>query len=108
MKPRATKRVWVQRVREGGLGSAQEDWLAVEEPLEIRVQGDTVAVTMRTPGNDDRLALGFLFSEGIVRALEDVSAVAHCGRPDEEGFGNVIEVTPAPGTQLELERIAAS
>jgi FdhD protein len=83
------------------------DSLAVEEPLEIRIQGETIAVTMRTPGDDAKLALGFLFSEGIVSDAGDVSGVAHCGRPDQEGYGNTIEVTPAPGAPVRWERAEA-
>ncbi|HXN40377.1 MAG TPA: formate dehydrogenase accessory sulfurtransferase FdhD, partial [Myxococcaceae bacterium] len=63
------------------------DWIAVEEPLEIRVATEPVAITMRTPGDDALLALGFLLSEGIIRSIDDVGSVAHCGRPGEEGFG---------------------
>ncbi|HEX9507034.1 MAG TPA: formate dehydrogenase accessory sulfurtransferase FdhD, partial [Myxococcales bacterium] len=66
-----------------GAGSSGEtggaDWVAVEEPLEIRVAGDSVAITMRTPGDDARLAVGFLFSEGILRSIDDLGSVAHCG-----------------------------
>jgi len=82
--------------------------VAVEEPLEIRVAGDTVALTMRTPGEDGDLALGFLYAEGIIEAAADVGGVAHCGRPGEEGFGNVVEVTPGAGTSLDWERVALS
>src|SRR5437879_1520532 len=49
-------------------GESEQDRLAVEEPLEIRVNGEAVAVTMRTPGHDEELALGFCLSEGIVPA----------------------------------------
>jgi FdhD protein len=66
-------------VRTGSL-IAQTDWLAAEEPLEIRVQGVkqktvSVAVTMRTPGHDHELAVGFLHSEGLLRSHEEVVAV---------------------------------
>lgn len=91
----------VVRVESGGAMS-REDRLAVEEPLEIRVAGDTVGVTMRTPGDDHNLALGFLFSEGIVRSADEVGSLAHCGRPGD-GFGNVIEMKPAPGVVLDPE-----
>ena len=63
---------------------------------------------MRTPGDDGDLALGFLFSEGIVEEAADVGSVAHCGRPGEEGYGNVVEVVPAAGVALQLERIDAT
>jgi len=80
------------------------DFVAVEEPLEIRVARDTLVTTMRTPGHDHELALGFLFAEGLIGARRDVAGVAHCGRPGDDGWGNVIEVTPAPGTVIDLER----
>ncbi len=83
------------------------DSIAVEEPLEIRIDGETIAVTMRTPGDDSRLALGFLFAEGIIASRDDVGSIAHCGRPDEEGYGNVLEVKSAPGVPIDVERILA-
>ena len=63
-----------------------EDDVAVEEPLEIRVDGAPLAVTMRTPGNDDELALGFLFGEGLIDGPRDVG-------PPEDLAGNTVEVT---------------
>jgi len=81
---------------------AHDDDVVVEEPLDIRISGDTLAVTMRTPGHDRELVLGFLWAEGIIASLDDVAAIAHCGRPGDEAFGNTIEVTPAPGARLRL------
>lgn len=80
------------------------DHVVVEEPLEIRIAGDTVAITMRTPGNDRELVLGFLWAEGIIAHTNDVSAIAHCGRPSDEGFGNTIEVTLAPGVKFDPDK----
>ncbi len=95
------------RVR-GGVPSSLADFVAVEEPLEIRVLGEPLATTMRTPGEDPRLALGFLFAEGIVRTVEELSSIAHCGRLGEEGYGNAIDVIPAGGVQLPIERVRAA
>ncbi len=76
------------------------DHVATEEPLEIRlVQGDitrTVAVTMRTPGSDPELALGFLFSEGVIAHRGQVRRAAPCKGPDA-GCANILEVELAPG-----------
>jgi FdhD protein len=85
-------------------GHAEElpDFLAAEEPLEIRLAGEQVAVTMRTPGNDTELAVGFLVGEGILRP-EDLGGVAECR--SEEGDGGVADVrlkagaTPSAGWQ---------
>jgi FdhD protein len=82
-----------------------EDVVAVEEPLEIRVAGETVGVLMRTPGDDHRLALGFLFAEGVLTSADDVSAVYHCGRPDDEGYGNAIELAPSSARGLDWGRL---
>jgi FdhD protein len=82
--------------------------VAIEEPLEIRLAGETVAVVLRSPGDDHRLALGYLFGEGIIRDAADATAVFHCGRLGEEGYGNVIEVAPASGASIDWARLDAS
>jgi FdhD protein len=79
--------------------------VAVEEPLEIRVAGEAVALTMRTPGDDRFLALGFLHAEGVIHSLADVGSVYHCGRTDDPRYGNSIEVTPGPGVALDVDRL---
>ena len=63
----------------------RSDEVAVEEPLEIRVDGEPLAVTMRTPGHDEELALGFLYGEGLIDA-------AHEAGPPEDLAANTIEV----------------
>jgi FdhD protein len=90
----------VTHVPAGGAGQSAADQVAVEEPLEIRVAGDPVAVVMRTPGHDRELALGFLFAEGIIGSAQDVGSLAHCGRPGTEELENTIDVRPAPGVAL--------
>ncbi|MHB8273225.1 MAG: formate dehydrogenase accessory sulfurtransferase FdhD [Dermatophilaceae bacterium] len=83
----------------GDSSAAQEDVLAVEEPLEIRVGGRPLAVTMRTPGHDFDLAAGFLVSEGVITRGEQLSTVRYCAGATEEGLNtyNVLDVTLAPG-----------
>jgi len=66
-----------------------EDSLAVEEPLEIRVGGKSISVTMRTPGNDFELAAGFLFSEGIVSHSHQIAGIAR----GSDGNPNIVVVT---------------
>jgi len=89
---------------ETGAASSSADRITVEEPLEIRVSGETLAVTMRTPGHDFDLAAGFVLAEGIVRSAADIGKIAHCGRPGDDGYGNVVEVQAAPGVALDLDR----
>ncbi|WP_408888598.1 molybdopterin-guanine dinucleotide biosynthesis protein B [Myxococcus faecalis] len=86
----------------------EDDALAVEEPLELRVNGESLVTTMRTPGHDRELAVGLLLAEGLIRGAEDLGTLAHCGRPGEEGWGNVLEVTPAPGVFLDPEPLRAT
>lgn len=72
------------------------DSLAAEEPLEIRVAGRSLAVTMRTPGNDFELAAGFLVSEGLVAGGNDIATISYCPGPDVQAF-NVLDVALAAG-----------
>ncbi|MHA3020542.1 formate dehydrogenase accessory sulfurtransferase FdhD [Mycobacterium sp. BMJ-28] len=78
---------------------ARPETLVVEEPLEIRVNGAPLTVTMRTPGSDVELAQGFLLTEGIVSGRDDVATVRYCQGATEDGVNtyNVLDVTLAPG-----------
>ncbi|NKQ58918.1 formate dehydrogenase accessory sulfurtransferase FdhD [Amycolatopsis sp. K13G38] len=75
------------------------DSLAAEEPLEIRVGGKSLAVTMRTPGHDVELAHGFLLSEGVIGSMEDVATARYCDSVDDSGRNtyNVLDVALADG-----------
>ena len=98
--------VTVQAVcHDGSTSRTVQEELVLEEPLEIRVAGDALALTMRTPGDDRFLALGFLYAEGVIASLRDVGSVYHCGRTDDPRYGNAIEVTPGPGARIEVERL---
>ena len=98
----------VRRVAAGALSAPADDDVVAEEPLEIRVAGETLAITMRTPGADRELALGFLFAEGVIGSRDDVGSVSHCGRPGDEGYGNTIDVVPGPGVSLDIDRVSAT
>ncbi|MDH3440752.1 MAG: formate dehydrogenase accessory sulfurtransferase FdhD [Gammaproteobacteria bacterium] len=87
------------------------DAVAVEEPLEIQVMSSapeaaaakSVSITMRTPGNDEELAVGFLFTEGIVANRSQVLAVNAIGQADEvTGLRNTIRLEMSPDTELDL------
>jgi len=96
---RITARRRVIRLTVGEPAVMREDLLAVEEPLEIRVGGRALAVTMRTPGHDFDLAAGFLVSEGVITRGEQFGTVRYCAGTTEEGLNtyNVLDVTLAPG-----------
>jgi FdhD protein len=81
------------------------DVLAREEPLEIRVRGQSVAVTMRTPGQDPELAAGFLVSEGIVRSREEIVEIAHCAAGENAHFGNILNVFLAADAEVDLAKL---
>jgi FdhD protein len=92
----------------GPASSRQRDYLAVEEPLEIRVQGHSVAVVMRTPGEDRELAAGFLVTEGLVRVAHDVLEIRHqphCLSEISLPDGNVINVRLRQPDSLDLKRL---
>lgn len=87
------------RLTIGGSKNSRADFLAVEEPLEIRVLGKSLAVTMRTPGHDVELAAGFLVSEGVIHRAEQYSTARYCAgaTADDGNTYNVLDVTLAPG-----------
>jgi FdhD protein len=95
---RVTTRRPVTRLVAGAV-TRRADTLVVEEPLEIRVEGRALAVTMRTPGDDFDLVAGFLTTEGMLRAAADVAAMRYCAGADGDGRNtyNVVDVTLAPG-----------
>src|ERR1700746_1965735 len=86
----------------GGLGQ-KTDTLVREEPLEIRVKGRNVAVTMRTPGNDQQLAAGLLFTEGIIHQRSDIIEISACRQGDYPE--NVLNVFLAPAVDVDFDRL---
>ena len=76
-----------------------QDTLAAEEPLELRVDGRALSVTMRTPGHDVELAHGFLLTEDVIGDPSDVLTARYCDSVDDTGRNtyNVLDVTLAPG-----------
>ena len=96
MSATTTARRRVLRVPVGGTAEHRADLLAVEEPLEIRVDGEPLTVTMRTPGHDIDLAAGFLFTEGLLGRLDEVHEIRMCD-------ANVAAVTVRPGAALRYQ-----
>lgn len=84
------------RLTAGGSRTRRADFLAVEEPLEIRVRGKSLAITMRTPGHDVELAAGFLVSEGVIHRASDFAAAIHCASDGEPNTYNVLDIALGP------------
>ncbi|MFE1439534.1 formate dehydrogenase accessory sulfurtransferase FdhD [Streptomyces sp. NPDC058739] len=105
---RVTERRKVIRIRDGVV-SARPDTLVAEEPLEIRLNGRPLAITMRTPGDDFALAAGFLVSEGVLAERKDLQNIVYCAGATADGVNtyNVVDVRTAPDVvvpDITLER----
>ena len=110
-------RVGVCRHGRGGSGLGvgdDTDLVTVEEPMEVRLayQGNgerveqSIAVTMRTPGDDFDLALGFLVGEGVVGSRDDVAGIAFCGAPSpDKGLDNIVAVSLAPHVRFDAQAL---
>jgi len=103
---RVTARRPVRHVS-AGTAERRPETLAVEEPLEIRVNGTAITVTMRTPGSDFELAQGFLLTEGVITRRDEVEAIRYCSGAGPDGLNtyNVLDITlaasvPAPDTDV--------
>jgi FdhD protein len=79
--------------------------VAAEEPLEIRVNGRSVSVTMRTPGADKELAAGFLYTEGLLRSPKDISEIVACRNPRNEWDENVVNLFLRPQVRFNPDRL---
>jgi len=79
----------------------------VEEPLEIRLGGQSISVTMRTPGNDFELAAGFLFTEGIIQNVAQIREIrwSHLDNANPRQTGNSVTVELNPGVEIDLQRL---
>jgi len=109
---KSVKPVRIERF--GAEGGACDDVVAMEEPLEIRLSyrrpdgrraQKSISITMRTPGNDEELAAGFLLTEGIIAGRADLEAIAPCGPPAANGLINVVRVELATGVEIDLARL---
>jgi FdhD protein len=102
MANKAVQQIQVTRVIDG-TGEELSDAIAIEEPLEIRLEHgpagerkvQNISVTMRTPGNDAELATGFLFTEGIIKSASDIRTAEHCFIACADNKENVIQVSLA-------------
>jgi FdhD protein len=99
---KSTAQVHTLRIEEDR-SSRRKDIVAVEEPLEIRIGDESVAVTMRTPGNDFELAAGFLFTEGILQRPADVRRISYCNAEPQEY--NIVTVELASEVRFDPKRL---
>ena len=91
--------------RSGGDRSVR-DAVIVEEPLEIRVDGEALAVLMRTPGDDEALTAGFLLTEGVIEVPGDLAGLGPCTDPNRPNAGNILLAQLASGSPEVDARIA--
>jgi FdhD protein len=105
MSERATVQTTVTRIMASGEMHQRSDQLAAEEPLEIRIDGRPVAITMRTPGHDLELAAGFLYTEGVIDGLDDLGALAHVDDPAAPR-GNTVDTVLAGGVPAGRRHLA--
>ncbi|MCY3605626.1 MAG: formate dehydrogenase accessory sulfurtransferase FdhD [Gammaproteobacteria bacterium] len=109
---KSAKSVRIERF--GADGGTCDDVVAMEEPLEIRLswthpdgrrEQKSISITMRTPGNDEELAAGFLLTEGIIAGPAELEAVGPCGPPAANGLINVVRVDLARDVEVDLARL---
>ncbi len=94
------QQIWVERQ-----DRVEPDWITVEEPLEIRVNGKPLAVTLRTPGADRDLAMGFLFTEGVIKNRDQIEAVELGDDPSRPVSEHTIGVLLRQDVELDRERL---
>ncbi len=112
MPTKSVKQVSIEKFTTLNEGSEQ-DHLAVEEPLEIRIgftkdglfRHKPISITMRTPGSDFELAAGFLFTEGIISDPADLLKIHHCGPPNKEGAENTVRVDLNEGISVDIKQL---
>jgi FdhD protein len=104
---RKTRSVDLTQISEWDDGQVRrkEDYLAAEEPLEIRVGDEPLSVTMRTPGHDLELAAGFLFTEGLVQQRSQIIALQDDFPDEEKNRGNVVRAELAPESAPDFEKM---
>lgn len=109
----ATRAVEISKVAADEV-SAATDSVATEAPMEIQLASKTatgsaaksISITMRTPGNDEELAAGFLYTEGIIRGADDIASIERCGEPDPDtGEQNIVRVTVRDEVDIDFDRL---
>ena len=104
---RASRSVDLTQVTEwnSGIATRKDDFLAAEEPLEIRIGESPLSVTMRTPGHDVELAAGFLFTEGLVQRREQIVAIENVTSDNDGKRGNVVRAEVVSEVLPDFEKL---
>src|SRR5438477_12888735 len=95
---RDSSRVSVVKVEETQSQRVDDD-VVIEEPLEVRVNGDSISVTMRTPGDDFDLAVGLLWTEGVIRSRDEIGTIAYCPDEEQPELKNIVNVVLVDGAR---------
>ncbi|HHH49896.1 MAG TPA: formate dehydrogenase accessory sulfurtransferase FdhD [Saprospiraceae bacterium] len=112
MKDKATDKISILKINRDQT-SRQLDFLAVEEPLEIRLaygaghhrKQKSISITMRSPGDDKDLAIGFLFTEGIIRSFEQIKNIHHLPCFNQQTKGNIILIELDDNIEINLQKL---
>src|SRR5436853_5601910 len=95
-----TQTVHILRI-DGASANVSTDEVVAEEPLEIRVNNESIGVTMRTPGDDFDLAVGLMFTERIITSLAEIGTIAYCADEAEPDLKNVLNVTASAARRVD-------
>ncbi len=98
-----SRQIRIRRFEDNQLTGAETDFVAIEEPLEIRIRGKAIAITMRTPGHDIELVAGFISTEGIIKERSEILEIAHCEDDKANDERNIVNVFLHPAVKIDLE-----
>ena len=87
-----------------GKTSLSEDPVSIEEPIEVRINGVSIAVIMRSPGSDFELAAGFIVTEGIIDSIDQIGTISYCDQAEEPNRRNVVDVSLSKGVQIDHQK----
>tara|TARA_B100001123_G_scaffold186315_2_gene213162 strand:- start:2352 stop:3167 length:816 start_codon:yes stop_codon:yes gene_type:complete len=97
--------ITIRKLSANQLITEEPDEVALEEPLEIRIRGNAIATTMRTPGNDIDLVAGFILTEGIIKKRSDILEIAHCVDDKTTNNQNIANAYLNPNIGIDSEKI---
>ena len=99
-----SRQIRIRRFEDNQLTGAETDFVAIEEPLEVRIRGNAIAITMRTPGHDIELAAGFISTEGIIEERSEILEIAHCENGKANDGRNIVNAFLHPAVKIDWEQ----